>query len=748
MINSFSYPSGEPPTPIKTPTSATFAPSPFQTPKLESSFYDPRVTWNTTDPWATSPDFLKTPKCLTYKTPTKSPPLSQTQKQPLPGRDLEAQIASHVHHLSPNPNLSFPPVEPARQLSSSPNPSSPSAKRVCHRTSEPTLRLDTNLEQDTRAAMRSAGSMQTPPPTSTSASRRKAQQAQVAKLVKESAAKGKRLSPPNFSKQDNIGTSTSQVETSPNLFPGLQFSPEVFTDFSITGPATAPVYPQHKLFWDPDENTDGMNTDFPTDDAFGFGMGIQKTLDPFVSSFDHTAVSHASNNDFGTSTADVMGLPMSKTTTSAHETSFISTSGRTETMTTFANAVNPSLLFSSPGQSSKQSDLPQFQISKNENLQPYAHQIRDAQLEKEMESSRRPKRRRGPEADSPAVKAALIALRDGKSESSGSEQIIRDDADLPMDNRPRKTRLSSGSPETQIPRRSSPMKQRSKSQTHRHSSTRQPRRKSALTFTIDANGRAKTETKFVDEEGNPVSENQMDVDSTSEESESTPDDDDDDAAAGITMSQAQSFNFPVQKPKQPRLGRFVTDPKTHSQKSSYASTFASSNTTNSLPGRDTSKKRVISEFALPLDTRVQSTTNQFDLTPSSATISDHLNGLEHEMDSDTERARNPNDGKGDAQSELKKVIQKRSQNKPAKQLQRSGSGRRVAPQYQAYPTYGSQVHPYPTGGYGRGQNTYMNTSPTTITDPDFATPSTTRTTDSTRCVCHVTDTDDELMILW
>lgn len=702
------------------------------------------MTWNTTDPWATSPDFLKTPKCLTYETPTKSPALSQAEKQPLSARNLEAQIASHVYHLSPNPNLPLPPVEPARQLSSSPIPPSPCAKRVRHRTSEPTLKLDTSLDQGIGAAMRSAGSMQTPPPTTTSASRRKAQQAQVAKLVKESAAKGKRLSSPNFSKQDNVGTSTSQAETSPNLFPGLQFSPEVFADFSITGPATAPVYPQHKLFWDPDENTADMNIDFSTDDAFGFGMGIQKTLDPFVSTFDHTAGPHASNNGLGTSTVDVMGLPLSTTMTSAHETSFISTSGRTGTMTTLANAVNPSLLFSSPGQSSKQSDLPQLQVSKGENLQPYAHQIRDAELEKKMESTRRPKRRRGPEADSPAVKAALKALRDGKSESSGSEQIIRDDIDLPMDNRARKTRFLSGPPESHLHRRSSPTKPRSKSQTQRHSSARQPRRRSALTFTIDANGRAKTETKFVDEDGEPVSEHQMDIDSTSEDNESASDEDD----AGMTISQAQSFNFPTQKPKQPRLGRFVTDPKTHPQKSSYASTFTSSNTSNSLPGRDFSKGRVISDFALPLDTHIQSNTNQFDLTPSSATVSDHLNGVDHDMDSDAEVARNFDDGKGDAQSELKKVIQKRSQNKSTKQLQRSGSGRRMAPQYHAYPTYGSQVHPYPTGGYGTGQNTYMNISPTTITDPDFATPSTARTSDSTRCVCHVTDADDELMILW
>ena len=703
------------------------------------------MTWNTADPWATSPDFLKTPKCQTYKTPIKCPNLSQKQKKSFSGQDLEAQITSHVHHLSPNQNLPLPPVELGRQLSSSPKSfGSPSVKRICHRTSEPTLRLDTSLDRHTGAAMRSAGSMQTPPPTTTSASKRKAQQSQVAKLAKESVANGRRVSFPNFQRQDNVDTSTSQLETSPNLFPGLQFSPEVFGDFSIDGPATAPAYPQHKLFCDTDPKADDMNIDFRADDTFGFDIENQKTLDAFTSNFDPPSVSHTLNQKFSTSTVGAMGLPMSTTTTSAHGTSFVSTSGRTEKAPSFGNGVNPSLLFSSPSQPSKQPDLPQLQVSKSENLQPYAHQIRDAQLEKEFESTRRPKRRRGPEADSPAVKAALKALRDGKSESSGSEQIIRDDFELPANNRARKTRVSSGPPESLIHRRSSPTKQRNRSQAYRQASARQARKQSALTFTIDENGRAKTETKFVDEDGGPASENQMDLDSTSQDSESASSSDDEDA--GMTISQHQSFQFPVQKPKQPRLGRFVTDPKSHSQKSSYASTFASSSTSNSLPGRDPSKRRVISEFALPLDTRIQLNANPLDLTPSSATISDHLNSIDGESGNDAGVVGNTDDTKGDAQSELKKIIQKRSQSKVPKQLQWSGSGRRVGTQYQAYPTYGTQIHPY--GGYGRGQSTLMNISPTTITDPDFATPSTARTTDSTRCICHVTDTDDELMILW
>ena len=56
---SFSYPNGEPQTPTRTPTTAALD---SFTPKLESSFFDPRVTWDTADPYASSPEFLRSPQ--------------------------------------------------------------------------------------------------------------------------------------------------------------------------------------------------------------------------------------------------------------------------------------------------------------------------------------------------------------------------------------------------------------------------------------------------------------------------------------------------------------------------------------------------------------------------------------------------------------------------------------------------------------------------------------------------------------
>lgn len=756
---SFSYPSGEPPTPLRTPTSATFAQSSFETPKAETSFYDPRVTWSTTDPWATSPDVIKATRSLVYKTPTKSPIISRDLKRPLSGQDLQAELASHVHHLSPNPSLSLPPVEPARQLSSSPNPTSTSAaKRVCQRTPETTLTLNTALEEDTRLAMRSAGSMQTPPPTSTSASRRKAQQAQVAKLVRSPGAGGRRMSSPNTAKKVTIDIMSAEVEASPNLFPGLQFSPDVFGDFSMAGPATAPVYPQHKLFWDPDQNTNDMNIDFPTDNAFALGTGIHKTLDPFVSNYEQTSITHdpsvSSFHRVSTNDGDIMGLSLSASTVTVNQSAFLSASSHlskgSSQSKTHGNAVDPSLLFSSPGRLAEHADIPSLQPDRSENLQPYAHQLRDAQIEREIKATRKPKRRRGPELDSPAVKAALQTLRDEKDSQLGITENSLNNIVVASttEGRTRKARTPLGLSESHLHRSYSPGKQRKPSQLNPQINARQSRKTSAVTLTIDANGRAKTETRgSIDKVG---LEHGMDVDNVSERSESDSSSDD----ARMIMSQPQYFGFPAPKQQQPKLGRFATDSKTHSQRSSDTSTFASRHNAPSLPVSEAPKRQVTSNLSSITHSRNPSYAHEFIHAPSPTTISDAMNG---EMESEVETVRDSDDGKGDAQSELKKIIE----NKVRKQANGRPWGSRLkkhsmAQQGQIHPAFGSRVHPHTSyqglaPNSGRGQETYSNISPTTITDPDLATPSTGRDSqrgESTRCVCHITDADDQLMILW
>lgn len=717
---SFSH-AGEPPTPTKTPTSPNFFLNSFQTPKQGTRFYGPQSPWSPAFHSVASPD-LKTPTQLSFTTPTKSPTKISEFKIPSTGQDLETEIASHVHHLSPNPSLPLPPVEPSRQLSSSPNPSSTSeSKRRRLNTDEFSITpLKTGFDHSAGTAMNSAGSMQTPPPTSTSASRRKAQQAQVAQLVKESAEKGRRMSFPNFGKGEGAYGSTSQVEESPQQFPALQFSPDGF-GFPMSGPATAPVYPQNKLFWDPEQG-DTMNIDFPMDDTFtAFGMGLPKNSDPFVSPSDHANgmqfPTSPAFNLINTSHEDTATFPRSSY---AEPPSHTITSARGK----FAgNVVNPSLLFSSPGKAADVATMPVVsQAIQDDVLRPYAHQMRDAQIELDMQLARKPKRKRAPGVDdSPAVKAALLTLRDDQTGRSGVERDHIDDVIEARAIARSRSRNSYGH-----------AKERrdigSRSLQHRRSLSRirdSQRKRSSVTLTIDASGRAKT---VVADDTKHASKSGIQVDSDSEDSES----DSSSSSAEMVMSQPQSFAFPSQRQKQPKLGRFFNDPQSHSQRSSYTSTLGSVST-----AQPSSTRRMSSNLHTQHSSQAYSGAGRIEVESEGETI----------IDTD--------DDKGDAQSELKKVLQSRSQKKVSKHATRPGSRDGFTGQRRAYPLQGGPLHQYyTTGSHTPGhhayQDPYSNISPTTITDPDMSTPTTGRESngsgDSTRCVCHVTEDFGEVMI--
>ena len=723
VMSSFSH-AGEPPTPTKTPTSPNFFLNSFQTPKQGTRFYGPQSPWSPAFDSATSPD-LKTPTQLSFTTPTKSPTKPSEHKRPSTGHDLETEIASHVHHLSPNLSLPLPPVEPSRQLSSSPGLSLTSeTKRRRLNTNESSITpLKTCFDKSPNPATGFAGSMQTPPPTSTSASRRKAQQAEVAQLVKEATDNGRRMSFPNSGKGEGAHGSTSQIEESPQQFPALQFSPEGF-GFPTSGPATAPVYPQHKLFWDPEQGSDTMNMDFPMDDTFTtFGMGMQKNLDPFVSTIDQ-----GNGLQFPTSPAfkliSTSNEHMATFTTSSHAESPSRTT--TSARGKFAgNVVNPSLLFSSPGRAADVATMPVVsQAIEDDALRPYAHQLRDAQIELDMGVARKPKRKRVPETgDSPAVKAALLTLRGDQIGRSGIERDHIDDIiEAKAIARSRSPNSYGYTKERKEVGSRSLQKRRSRSRLHDSQQKR-----SSVTLTIDASGRAKTvvadDTKHAPRRENPV-------DNDSEDSES----DSSSSSAEMVMSQPQSFALPSQRHKQPKLGRFFNDPKSHSQRSSYAPTLGSANIAKALSTQRTSS-----------DVHTRRSSQAY-------------NGAGRvEVDSEAETVIDTDDDGGDARSELKKVLQSRSQKKVSKQAMRPESRDGFTGQRRAYPSQGGSSHPYyTTGSHTPGhhgyQDPYSNISPTTITDPDMSTPTTGRESnasgDSTRCVCHITEDFGEVMIQW
>ena len=727
---SFSYPGGEPPTPTKTPTSPNFFLNSLQTPKQDSRSHGPYSPWSPVFPSATNAEF-KTPTRLSFTTPTHTPVESSRHST---GQDLETEIASHVHHLSPNPNLPLPPVEQAKQLSSSPNIPLTSHSGTSHFDSAELSKVQKpTLDTSVGASTTSAGSMQTPPPTSTSTSRRKAQQAQAARLAKYSAETNRRMSFPNSTRDDQVGVSTSQVEESPQQFSTLQFSPEGF-GFPMSGAATAPVYPQHKLFWDPEQGNETLNMDFAMDDSFAV-FGMQKNLDPFTSAEDLGSGVH-----FPTS-PDFNLLSPSNDNLAAFPSTFPESPSRTATSITMArkpsrgHAVNPSLLFSSPSRTAEVSNVPPtVQAIQDDTLKPYALQLRDAQMEMGMENARRPKRKRGPESgDSPAVRAAIQTLReDGVDRAKVKDDLITPGEELST--KRTKSRNSSGNTNDDHTGAPLPLhKQRSRTNLHTSSKNLQAHKRASVTLTIDASGRAKTETTIMDD-ARPASRMDVDSDDNSDTSSSS-------SSTGMVMSQPQSFAYPSSKQKQPSLGRFTSDSKSHSQKSSYASTRGSSAPSHT-------------HFD-PAGNRKQS--NLYMQLESQQSRSSYHNVVGEDDGSEADTVIDTDDDRGDAQSELKKIIRSRSSHKKnSKRTMWPESKNPVAEQRRTHQTQDFAGGPYymhnsMTPGHRSYNDRYSNISPTTITDPDLATPSTVRSnlsSDSVRCRCQNSHDDGRLMIQW
>ena len=198
----------------------------------------------------------------------------------------------------------------------------------------------------------------------------------------------------------------------------------------------------------------------------------------------------------------------------------------------------------------------------------------------------------------------------------------------------------------------------------------------------------------------------------------------------VITSQPPSFQLPTEQKKQPKLGRFVTNRSNHSQKSSYTSVYTASNYAESSQTSNSNNARTTSN--LPFTSQVQAQPGLPPLLPlpTMSVIHDRLDGGE-DQGSEGETIMESDENDGNAQHELRKVMQTRARSKSANQSKQSRSrpGSREN---------GSSIYHNPY------QN--QNTSPSTITDPDLATPSSTssrRELDGFRCVCHTTSREGQ-----
>ncbi|KAH8203453.1 hypothetical protein TruAng_002437 [Truncatella angustata] len=239
-----------------TPTSVVFPSPVFETPRNSSfpgfsagtpRFADEYSVFNTT------PGNLAASQGPFADISVPSPCQSSTgHKRSLFAGDIAAQIATHVNHFSPSPNLPLPPVDPSRRLPSSPGPL---AAAFSQEERTPSFGSQDRSIKKVRQSLEEAEAQQTltPPPTSHKGGRKLAPKLQMNTMQNEDYPPGFVLSTPQQAGMPNF------VTTPTDMF-----------GYPLSAPATAPVFLDTHNFWDNDTSMNGMEYDFSAASAAMF----------------------------------------------------------------------------------------------------------------------------------------------------------------------------------------------------------------------------------------------------------------------------------------------------------------------------------------------------------------------------------------------------------------------------------------------------------------------------------------------
>ncbi|KAE8555157.1 hypothetical protein TMatcc_005254 [Talaromyces marneffei ATCC 18224] len=703
-VHSFSYSNGEPQTPTRTPTSAAFAESSFQTPKFESSFYDPRVTWDTADPYASSPELLKTPQRFVFG----GTPNGLQQQHP-----QQAFDTSFGQRLSPNVTVK--------------GPGNTDTIKRRHSTKPTAAAVFGEEGPGTINSVRSAATIQTPPPTSTS--RRKTLDPGDGYF-----GTSRKLSAVT---ETQLETPSRIIASSPHLFANFQNSPDFF-QFSSIDATSSPFFPQQKLFLDQDVGN----------------LSSQVSGDPFANDGPFMATSAAVSQlqalevpplptiqgsldlpDFSTDMNFGIG-PTAPVDAALFPTPF-SASPRVPVTKT----EDPSLFLSSPARRfGPPQTVPQPMSASKPKRQPYHHQTEEAKREKQRRASRTVREPLAgafsdeeDEEDDDFTPRAAPSTRPGLARSKTTTAIST------IHNRQQSQQSfaslasTNGVKKTPSKGRSSPVKSMRQSLPRANSSC-VPTRSQSLILKIDKDGRAKTEVQDALEAASggftgltdPISE--MDIDGSITESETDSAEFSDSPAF---HSARNSFAYPsaLTRPKVSRTGS-ISRPNS---KSSFASTVSSSS------GRR-------SPWAGSRPARPQSAimSSEWANTPQRFATITNANFTRQSSSTDSTLP-DPEEDAGDAQHALRQVLKGRGRNT---------IGRAVCNNIMKARLSGSQtMHHLQSSPPGLGAvfdlTSGDSTSPTTLTDLDLATPSSDRHSNpssGTRCVCKSLDNGGHLMI--
>jgi hypothetical protein len=752
LPNSFGDPNAQPPTPKQTPTSSIFPSPVFETPKHNQGRFDespnawtPRFAeeysvFNTTPgnlrgTQGSFPDFgPSTP----YIQQSEQPP-SAGQKRPFSAEGIAAEIATHVNHFSPTPNLPLPPVEPSQRLQSTEFGQSTDSE--CHQPSSSQERSAKKQRRNTEVedGGEEQGQTVTPPPSARKRERKLAPKLDPSTMQSDQG----------FGQQDYIDGATQQQHhnmgsyvTTPSDMFGYPLSAG-----PLSGQTPGQVFGSERGFWDPNTSMGGMELDFSgaaSADVFQTqGAAHHGTMQPLdwagANQMFHQAdaVSQQNQGNMQAHPNDERALA-SKAIMPRLDTVSEGQSTFTGTYSTPVDdpfgisgnvgGVNPGLLFSRPpsssltsiafsqaamqqsasAQSVPQSNMIQEQATPKPQSKAAAQrgELRRSMSSKELGPSERVDRSF---ASSPTKASGRPGLSRSFSESRGKKPAGR--APLPAlapAPRPQQAGIPANRPVISQPSRHSGRTSPMKSDHHHRLSSLSsipetagmgPRTRTQAKFTIDANGRAKVETTvIVDDElppplsvrkrhsAQPALRHRQWHSSDSEDDSSSTDDE-----PIIIPSRNNSFVLPDP------LQATRTNPLHNSQRS--------------ISERSTSSHATFGGASLHDDDDSEAETVMNDMTPTGGRV-------------------------GDAASELKKL----RENRHKQQLPSPTKHKRYA-----------SVGGAPLAEFvGSSYSSHAIISPTSMTDSSLPTPSSSRS-HGIRCLCNRPEVDrdgDGFMVQW
>ncbi|KAH0538430.1 hypothetical protein FGG08_004978 [Glutinoglossum americanum] len=587
---------------------------------------------------------------------------------------------------------------------------------------------------------------------------------------------------------DGYGSAQQESRDLHQAFQNPEASSQVLDmyGYPLSAPVGAPPFP-HKLFWDPGSEVSGVGVGFAagehglvgqstahgSDQNLGWGLGEQntRTLGDLPSA---TGFSFLSDNRLSRS---LVSNSESFPDSSAFEFSQVSLSYTSPDSYTYMpaiseGAVNPNLIFSFPTQSDPGYHAEPSR-SESSKMQPYHHQTQELEREREFENARKARQQKlinvhglsGASSSNPSIER----IQHPGLKRSVSESVISNSNRAKRPGQPSVINARGPINDENIApeRRSSPLKSVGR-QVAMSSipEKRQPQSRTTISFTIDDSGHAKAEAKLVVEE----SEWETDVVPGMEHEEGdTESDTSTDSDIPDIISRKSSFAFPIGRSERPKLARFNTAPLI--RPNGY------SNTGTLLSSGSRSENRSLyapSEFSsrLPSPTKGASqfsSGSNKDRTANSRRQSNSsfgsskLHGVESfafqplrdkEAASEAETVLEADEeyDNGTAQHAIRQLIKQKQQMRAEEAASHPPLNKKTLRDRAIFPSPSSILR-QEASSRRRPNDTYndtLNISPTTVTDPDIATPSTDRDrrdTGETRCVCHSADFEG-LMILW